>query len=293
MLTLGETVANGYDLYGVAIGITRNTGPLIRVEVAAAELARDIYEAGAQAGRDRNGELQALSNEAYEYGLLARDVLKPTLGKRYSAAWNQAGLVGSLKIPTNHEDLQGLMQSMRTIFTNNAAWEAVTHNVTAARAEVLRAGISNKRTAVQSAEGTRKTLLALRDLKVAALRNRLRLFILELGEKIGPLDPQWVSFGLNMPGAKATPAIPQNVSAILIGNNAISVKWDKAARAEYYRVWARVVGSQTELTIMGSPGDRDFTLEGLPSNATVEIAISAINNGGESALSTLLVVLTT
>ncbi|MBA4147939.1 MAG: fibronectin type III domain-containing protein [Verrucomicrobia bacterium] len=293
MLTLGESVANGYDLHGVAIGITRNTGALTRADVAAAELARDIYEVGAQAARDRNGELQVLSKEAYEYGLLSRDILKPILGKRYSAAWNQTGLVGSLKIPSNHEDLQGLMQSMRTFFTNNAAWEAATQNVTAARAEDLRSGLSSKRAEVQAAAGERKTLMNLRDQKVTALRDRLRLFILEAGEKIGPLDPRWVAFGLNMPGARATPDVPQNVRAILIGNNALSVKWDKAARAEYYRVWARVVGSQEELVIMGSPGDIDFTIEGLPSNATVEIAISAINNGGESARSTVLVVLTT
>ncbi len=96
-----------------------------------------------------------------------------------------------------------------------------------------------------------------------------------------------------MPGAKATPDKPLNVTAILIGNNGISVKWDDAPRADYYRVWARVVGAQDTLTVVGSPGDLDFTILGLPSNATVEIAVSAINSSGESVKSTVLVVMTT
>lgn len=93
-------------------------------------------------------------------------------------------------------------------------------------------------------------------------------------------------------GAKAIPAVPQNVIATLIGATSVSLKWDASARAAYYRVWKKVVGVDEEYLPVGSPGDRDFTLEGLPANAQVELLVSAVNNGGESQKSTLAVVQT-
>jgi hypothetical protein len=44
-----------------------------------------------------------------------------------------------------------------------------------------------------------------------------------------------------------------------------------------------VVGVDEDFIVVGSITDLDFTLEGLPTGATVQIAVSASNNGGESA----------
>ncbi|MDB6024436.1 MAG: hypothetical protein JWM68_659, partial [Verrucomicrobiales bacterium] len=43
---------------------------------------------------------------------------------------------------------------------------------------------------------------------------------------------------------------------------------------------------------VGSPADLDFTLENLPAASTVEIYISAVNNGGESQLSEKVTIVT-
>ncbi len=292
LLTLAEDVADGLAVHGATVGITRNTEPVVRFDLDTAELARDIYEAGAQALRDKNAELRMVAIGGRQFVRLTRDVLIPVLGSRYTAAWNQTGLIGSLKIPTKREVLQGVLQSKRSFLTNNPGLE-VGDKVTATIAGVHLNALSDGRSAVLVQETAVQNLKIARDAKVVLLQKRLRLFKAELGEKVGPLDPIWLSFGLNKPGAKARPDAPQNLTVVLIGNNAASVKWNKAPRAEYYRVWKRVVGMEPELLIAGSPADLDFILEGLPSNSFVEIAVSAMNNGGESAKSLLITIQTT
>jgi len=97
---------------------------------------------------------------------------------------------------------------------------------------------------------------------------------------------------LQKPGAEATPDVPQGVSAVLISPNAASVKWLAAPRAEHYRVWKKVEALDTEFVAAGSPADLDFTIESLPSHGTIHIAVSAVNNGGESAPSSLITLVT-
>jgi fibronectin type 3 domain-containing protein len=86
--------------------------------------------------------------------------------------------------------------------------------------------------------------------------------------------------------------VPRNVVAVLVGPTAVSVKWDRAARAGHYRVWKRELGVDEQFVAVRSTGDRDITIEGLPHNATIEIAVSAVNNGGESARSAVVTLVT-
>lgn len=71
----------------------------------------------------------------------------------------------------------------------------------------------------------------------------------------------------------------------LIGPTAVAVKWDPSTRAGYYWVWIRVHGPNTDYTVVGTPADLDFTIENLPSNSTIEVMVTAVNNGGESPVS--------
>ncbi|MDB6025731.1 MAG: hypothetical protein JWM68_1954, partial [Verrucomicrobiales bacterium] len=124
------------------------------------------------------------------------------------------------------------------------------------------------------------------------LRKRIRDVINELNMRLDPLDERWLAFGLNKPGALDMPDVPENITAILIGPNAAAMKWDAAARATYYRVWKRVIGVDAEPVAVGSPADIDFTLENLPAASTIEIYVSAVNNGGESQLSEKITITT-
>jgi hypothetical protein len=66
---------------------------------------------------------------------------------------------------------------------------------------------------------------------------------------------------------------------------AIAVKWDESPRAEHYRIWKQVEGTDKEMVAAGNAGDPDFTIEEAPRGARISIAVSAVNNGGESGRS--------
>lgn len=71
----------------------------------------------------------------------------------------------------------------------------------------------------------------------------------------------------------------------LIRPTAAAVKWDASARAQYYRVWSKVHGTEGENIAAGLPADLDFTIENLPANSLIDIIVTAVNSGGESATS--------
>jgi len=51
-----------------------------------------------------------------------------------------------------------------------------------------------------------------------------------------------------------------------------------------------VGGAPSELVLVGSPTDPDFTITGQTSGAHVEVAVTAVNDGGESLKSTVVTV---
>ncbi len=124
------------------------------------------------------------------------------------------------------------------------------------------------------------------------MRLRLRGVVEELNRVLGPLDPRWEAFGLNQPGLKQVPERPGKVNVVVQAGGIAAVKWAKSARAEYYRIWLKVIGVDAEAVPVGSPADLDYTIENLPAGSQVEVSLSAVNNGGESARSEVVVVTT-
>ncbi len=58
--------------------------------------------------------------------------------------------------------------------------------------------------------------------------------------------------------------------------------WADARRAKRYRVFKKVTGVDNDFHSVASVTDSDATMIGLPSRATVEIQITAVNDAGES-----------
>ena len=242
--------------------------------------------------RDRRTALSTAVEAGRTFAVLARDILKPFLGSQYSEAWDAAGFRGSLSVPISREDVLRLLESLQAFFTSHPAMEWPDRNITAIQAGVLLDAINAANDAVLDQRSAVDILMSDRDEKLEAMRKGLRDLINELATIMDPLDARWLTFGFNKPGADETPDVPTGLSAVLVGPTAAATKWDASARAGYYRVWMKIHGSDAQPTPMGSPADLDFTLENLPANATVDIAVSAVNNGGESALSEFISVTT-
>ncbi|MFN7142024.1 MAG: fibronectin type III domain-containing protein, partial [Limisphaerales bacterium] len=228
--------------------------------------------------------------DTFIYVSLVRDVLKKKLGTKYSSSWDSTGLIGSLGLPRTAEGLLPLLQSIKGHLTTNTGHAVEPLKVTVTDVTAQFDALIAKRNEVRDAKGNCNRLLSTRNEEARKLEVGLRVLLSELHKKLTPTDDRWVDFGFKKPGIKSTPEVPQNLSAILIGTTAIAMKWSAAPRADRYRVWKMVMGQDTEFVPVHNPADLDYTIEGLPGNSTVQVAVSAINNGGESKLSTAVTV---
>lgn len=282
---------DGAIKHGETIGLKHILAAGLLAFRLAAITARNLYEAGKKLLRERRTELDAALDEARAFATLARDNLKPILGADYSEAWDEAGFVGSLRVPRDADSMVPLMQSLTDYFTANPTLEVAQRNVTAAQAGLLYEALHKANSAVNAQEGAVKDLLTDRDDKFEAVRESLRALIDELSHLIEPLDGRWLAFGFNLPGADETPDAPTSLHAKVNGTGAL-LDWAVAPRADYYRVWKRVIGVDKEPIAAGSPTDAGFHFDNLPANASVEIAVSAVNSGGESAQSEVVTIVT-
>ncbi|MBA4148579.1 MAG: hypothetical protein H0X66_10735 [Verrucomicrobia bacterium] len=235
--------------------------------------------------------LYGARQSATEFVRIVRELLRPRLGKKYSQAWDATGLTGSLAIGEKENDLLRVLYSMAAYLTSYPIADAGA-NATALRASELHDALAAASAAVVQQKDAVDQAMKNRDAKAKALESGLRILLSELHKTLTPLDSRWLAFGFKKPGARATPDMPLNLLAVLIGTNAISMKWDPAARAEYYRVYKKVIGVDADFVSVGSPADLDFTIEGLPGNSQVEVVVSAVNNGGESVWTSAVLVQT-
>ena len=284
-------VVAGLTEYGATIGLVRHTAASTTQKVTDVIMAVGAVSQTKATQRNKRAALRLVTATARQFAMAARDSLKPVLGNMYSAAWNEVGFNGTLIVSLDPGELKVLMQAIKAYLTRYPAFENEQANVTAARAEVLYNDLTTAVDAVAVAKYNVATALRTRGTAVTALKGTIRGVISELSEEIDPLSDYWLRFGFNKPGAKQTPPAPQNVVATLSGN-AAALDWPDAPRADHYRVWRKVVGVDQEMVAIGSPSDSDFTAQDLPANKTIEFAISAVNNGGESQLSGPITVVT-
>ena len=288
LIEAGVRASGGATETAATITLVLNTKVTIDSDTAALIEARNLHVVANAELKGRKAVLKSLKAASREYIAAVRDTLKRTLGTRISPAWDTTGFVGSFEIPTTMAGLKDRLHALKTFLTNNPALEFPAFDVTAARATILLDELIASDVGLNAHKAIVGTALDTRRKKETALRRRLSGLVNELGQQIDPLDQRWTAFGLNKPGAKETPEIPTDVVVTLIGSTAAAIKWPKSARADHYRVCLKIKGIDEGFVEKGRPVDPDFTLEGLPSNAAVEIAISAVNNGGESALSEVM-----
>ncbi|MFN7139296.1 MAG: fibronectin type III domain-containing protein [Limisphaerales bacterium] len=251
------------------------------------------YEQGKIERKKRHKNLKGAIHNGRNHVMIVRQALKPSLSPRYTQLWDALGFNGSLKVPEKAGELMLSLTKMANHFTANPDLATADANLAAAKATALEAAILAAQTALNEQKGELSRLFEARKKKATEAHLLMRELFSTLTFKLTPVDSRWVEFGFNKPGAKPKPDVPQGVTAILIGPTAVSVKWLASPRANHYRVWRRIVGTDIELVPVVSAADLDHTLENLPNNADVEIAVSAVNHGGESAMSQVVLVTTT
>ena len=285
LVDAGNKASAGAAVHGAEMNLVVGCKALIDGDLNALTAAAKAHLHAFGELRRMRTALQRDKKAAYDLAFIVRDSLKRSLGRTYSSQWEGTGFTRSLKIPRSLAPLQQLLRLLKHYFTEQP--EAEVPNV--ATAGMLGAALEAlvaSRGAVTVQQGKQRTLLAARRLAEKKMRLRFRGLAEELNRVVGPLDGRWESFGLNQPGIKQKPPVPQGITAVLAGSDHADVRWEPAPRAEYYRVWFRVKGAESgEFEAAGRPADPNFLLPHLSGGTEVEVAVSAVNNGGESALS--------
>jgi hypothetical protein len=106
--------------------------------------------------------------------------------------------------------------------------------------------------------------------------------IAELEQLLPDDDPRWYAFGLNPPAAPATPEVPDGLVLTPGEPGILHADWADTPRAQRYRVWKQVVGTDEDFVAALTVNDSDATLTALPSGATVRVRVTAVNEAGES-----------
>lgn len=293
LITAGRDAVRAALAHGVEINLVHLKAEVIEAVVNKLVTAQENHRKSKVTLSEKRAELKELFKKNREYMIIVRGALIPALGKDPSDLWALAGFPSkSHALPRSATEMEPRLETMEKFFTDNPAYEVAAWNVTAAEVDVQYNKIVNAREAVREAQANVTGKIALRREAEAEMYATLGDLRKELSRLIEPMDVIWKTFGFNLPGASATPDAPQNLVVMLIGNNEVSLKWKAAPRAEYYRVWKRVLGVEDEFVAVGSPADVDFTLQNLPSTSQVELAVSAVNNGGESPKSAIVKVTT-
>ncbi|MFN7137992.1 MAG: fibronectin type III domain-containing protein [Limisphaerales bacterium] len=282
LLSSSSFAIQGCTKHAAQIVLAYNNAAAITSTRDLATAAVTLHETAIHDLRTERGLYFAKAADTRDFATLARDLLKRSLGKFYNPAWIGTGFNGSLEIPRKNEDLETVIEGLAAYLTANPGKQSADNGITAEIATQLYSALSTKRHLVQTKVTTARTKGNTRRQRFAQLRDRLVGLHKELERLIPKDDLRWLDYGFDIPAQPRRPEAPTNVTAILIGTNAIAVKWDATPRAKHYRVWRKIAGVDTDFFNVKSPADVDLTLEGLPGNSLVEIAVSAVNAAGES-----------
>jgi hypothetical protein len=291
-LNRADIAAGAATEHGATIGVTRNLAPAIQVDRTAMSAKHTQYQQAKLELKTRQTVLNQLILTVFLFVLSARDLLKTHLGIHHNSIWVELGFRDSMKVPRTFLGLKTILEAMLGYFGTNPTKQNTELNITSDNTLALRDDLDAAYLAVKSQKAVVNGLKRQCDTLFEKLKKRIRATFVELKELLDPMDERFIAYGFNKPGALSIPGVPANVIAVLIANSGVAIKWNVAARAERYRVYAKILGVDAEPVLVGTSEDLEFVVENLPANATVEIAVSAINNGGESARSAVVSVRT-
>ena len=294
--TLGFNAADGAQQYQDIIPLKTNRYDDIEPDAAAYASGRLKYDKADKKRRAAYKNLRIQRDNAKAWLGIAKNLLTPTLGKKPSAAWTEAGWSDeSLAIPNGEDKLMPMLRTQQKYLTDNPTL-AVTdprYNYTAARAgellAVLDAAITNtdetggKVLGTEPAEVAADTAKNERDLTEAALDRRLHGLHAELEQKLDPLDPRWAAFGFDAPGAVKRPDAVTAATFESLGNGKGKLSWTGATRATRYQVHRLHTGESGYKLFARTDGATEILLENLTTGD--KLKVRGVNDTNEGPFS--------
>ena len=283
LFALGDDMCDGAHTHEVAVGIKQNTEAVVRPALTAARAAELAYGDAQVARKAANATLTTADNAARVFISNAKKRLSKFFGESYSTEWGAAGWPNnSTAMPSKQDERFDLVNSLKLHLTATPAHASVDMDVTVAIATTTYDNLSNARSALAQKVTEVGQARDTRDAAETNLRKRMTGMITELETLLSDEDPLWHAFGLSRPADEETPEAPSFTTATPGGAGILHVDWDDALRAEHYRVWILIVGTDSDFHSVETVSDSDATLSGLTTGAMVKIRVTSVNGAGES-----------
>jgi hypothetical protein len=268
---------------GTSVGITVVTAPQMLADCTAFTDAEGAFNASRQALQGAYDLFHPAESALSDWLGVVRTVLAGRFGQRWSADWAAAGFVNaSTSIPAQITDRLGLAQALIVFFTENPSYEVASMNVTAAYGLTLLTAATTTQAGVATADQNLRDADRARTLARNTLLGDMRGLVKNLQAKLGPDDPRWLAFGLQMPATRVTPAQPTGLVVTLDGSSALLVSCDPTALASRYRFRMRQVGPGFTYELVASTVEPMARIRPVAPGITVEIIVQAVNDDLQS-----------
>jgi hypothetical protein len=288
LINQGGVLVGAAAEIGTAIGLHHNKEEKIEADLTALVNATNFFASARDEWSRRKGVLKTLEREVCLHLRKARDSFIPMFGYVYSDAWTVLGYRNSLEAPDKVAVQTAMMEALRAFYTNHPELQLPTASLSAEGTGDLLEVLMEAQSAVASQQSVMRVARNERDLRAKQMRTRVVALVQELKQLIGPMDPRWLNFGLNRPGALEVPEPPTNLQVEMAGNSSAALRWNRGARSSHYRVYVKVHGVDAQYLHVASPADQDCMLENLRAGASHEVVIRAVNATGESRASEVL-----
>jgi hypothetical protein len=281
--SLGAKMHTGLVKYAEVLGLKQVTPAEFQTSLDNLVAADGAYNSARTAAQVLSDAYQATLTALSNWLQTTRNVLAANFGPTWSSMWLQAGFINnSTSVPARIGEKTGLAANLATFFGTHPSYEQPTLGVTKAQAELVRSNALAAQAAWSAGRVVQKQKSDERDSAYESAASLMRTVIKNLAELLDPMDPRWLEFGLNMPGADGTPSQPINVQAGIdpITNNVL-VTCDAVAMTTRYRARMKRLGIDPDYVLVASGPAPMLTVPGLLPGQTAEITMEAVN--GSSA----------
>jgi hypothetical protein len=285
LIVQGNDAQAGAEAIGDEVPLLVNTEELIAGNVAAAQSTQLAYKTTRAGLAGLSATMKSERDLAYDFCFKSRDLLRVYCGREWCEAWLATGFEDGLAVPRNYADQHELLVSLNNYFTLNPTHENAAVGITAAIANTRLVALQAAHEAINFRWALIETKKQARDAAVTALRKRLNGLCKELSQRFEDMDPRWMDFGFNMPGAPTTPEVPEDVVVTPLPASRLQVVCAPSPNASRYRFYYQRPIVDPAPIFAGGSEDPLFIIEGLTAGQVYQVYVSAANDGAESQLS--------
>lgn len=271
---------------GASVPVTMVTAEEMQEQLGPFREANEDYNTARSTRQEASDNYQAALAKVYNWLLAARLALIPRLGLSWSTAWAKAGFITpTTAIPRKITDRLALIALLQAFFKKNPSYESPNTGVTAAQAASLIAAADQMQEKFTEEDMAFDDADTAWQLAYTPLAESAMALIKNLEGKLGKLDPRWLGFGLQMPGASSTPGKPAGLTAHLDENGNIILQCDALALAMRYRWRGFIAGVEVDYRLVASTTEPIASVSNVMPGQTMQFAVQGVNDTLQGVLS--------